>query len=92
MKRSIFLGFLTMISLVPTARVATQTDAGRGPITTAAAAPMSEGEVRKVDKGASKVTIKHGPLQNLDMPAMTMVFRVRDPAMPCSPRRRSMVH
>ena len=41
----------------------------------------SEGEVRKVDKDAQKITIKHGPLQNLDMPAMTMVFRVKDPAM-----------
>ena len=45
------------------------------------AAPMSEGEVRKVDKSAGKVTIKHGPLANLDMPSMTMVFRVKDPAM-----------
>lgn len=44
-------------------------------------APKSTGEVRKVDKGAGKVTIKHGPLENLDMPAMTMVFRVKDPAM-----------
>ena len=42
---------------------------------------MSEGEVRKVDKSAGKVTIKHGPLANLDMPSMTMVFRVKDPAM-----------
>lgn len=42
---------------------------------------LTEGEVRKVDKGASKVTIKHGPLKNLDMPAMTMVFQVKDPAM-----------
>lgn len=41
----------------------------------------SEGEVRKVDREASKVTLKHGPLANLDMPAMTMVFRVSDPAM-----------
>jgi Cu/Ag efflux protein CusF len=41
----------------------------------------SEGEVRKVDKDAKKITIKHGPLQNLDMPAMTMVFQVKDPAM-----------
>ena len=46
-----------------------------------AAAPMSEGEVRKIDKSAAKVTIKHGQLQNLDMPPMTMVFRVKDPAM-----------
>jgi Cu/Ag efflux protein CusF len=42
---------------------------------------LSDGEVRKVDKDAKKITIKHGPLQKLDMPAMTMVFQVRDPAM-----------
>lgn len=42
---------------------------------------LSEGEVRKVDKDARKLTIKHGPLKNLDMPPMTMVFQVRDPAM-----------
>ena len=51
------------------------------PTATTAAAPMNEGEVRKVDKSAGKVTIKHGPLANLDMPSMTMVFRVKDPAM-----------
>jgi Cu/Ag efflux protein CusF len=42
---------------------------------------LSEGEVRKVDKDAKKITIKHGPLANLDMPAMTMVFQVKEPAM-----------
>ena len=42
---------------------------------------LTEGEVRKVDKDAKKITIKHGPIQNLDMPAMTMVFQVKDPAM-----------
>jgi Cu(I)/Ag(I) efflux system protein CusF len=46
-----------------------------------ATASMAEGEVRKVDKEAGKVTIRHGELKNLDMPAMTMVFRVKDPAM-----------
>lgn len=46
-----------------------------------AAEDLSEGEVRKVDKGAGKLTIKHGPLVNLDMPPMTMVFRVKDPGM-----------
>ena len=45
------------------------------------AVALSEGEVRKVDKQAKKITIKHGPLHNLDMPAMTMVFQVKDPAM-----------
>lgn len=44
------------------------------------AAPMSEGVVKKIDKAASKVTISHGPLENLGMPAMTMVFRVKDVA------------
>ena len=42
---------------------------------------LSDGEVRKVDKDAKKITIRHGPLANLDMPAMTMVFRVKDPTM-----------
>ena len=42
---------------------------------------LSEGEVRKVDKDAKKITIKHGPLTNLDMPPMTMVFQVADPKM-----------
>jgi Cu(I)/Ag(I) efflux system periplasmic protein CusF len=48
---------------------------------TQASGAMAEGEVRKVDKDAKKITIKHGPLQRLDMPAMTMVFQVKDPAM-----------
>ena len=41
----------------------------------------TSGEVKKVDKGAGKVTVKHGRIENLDMPAMTMNFRVKDPAM-----------
>ena len=48
---------------------------------TPAAAPLSDGEVRKIDRSAGKITIKHGELRNLDMPAMTMVFRAKDPAM-----------
>ena len=48
---------------------------------TAGAAAMAEGEVRKVDKEAKKITLKHGPRLNLDMPPMTMVFQVADPAM-----------
>jgi Cu/Ag efflux protein CusF len=42
---------------------------------------LTEGEVRKVDNEARKLTIKHGAIVNLDMPAMTMVFQVKDPAM-----------
>ena len=42
---------------------------------------MTSGVVRKVDKRAGKVTIRHGPIVNLGMPQMTMIFRVKDPAM-----------
>ena len=42
---------------------------------------MTEGEVRKVDKENKKLTIKHGEIKNLDMPGMTMVFGVQEPAM-----------
>ena len=49
--------------------------------TSAAATALTEGEVRKVDKDAKKLTLRHGPIANLDMPGMTMVFRVKDPAV-----------
>lgn len=41
-------------------------------------APMSDGEVKKVDKETGRITLKHGPLENLGMPGMTMVFGVKD--------------
>jgi Cu(I)/Ag(I) efflux system periplasmic protein CusF len=44
-----------------------------------AAAVMTAGEVRKVDVEGAKVTIRHEPITNLDMPAMTMVFRASKP-------------
>jgi len=40
------------------------------------AAEYAKGEITKVDTAQKKVTIKHGELKNLDMPAMTMVFVV----------------
>ena len=42
---------------------------------------MTEAEVRKVDMDAKKVTLKHGPIKNLDMPGMTMVFQVKDASL-----------
>jgi Cu(I)/Ag(I) efflux system protein CusF len=45
------------------------------------AAPMTEGEVRKIDKEQGKVTLRHGPIDNLGMPGMTMIFKVADPKM-----------
>ena len=40
-----------------------------------------DAEVRKVDAAQGKLTLKHGEIKNLDMPPMTMVFRVADKAM-----------
>ncbi|MBC7499264.1 MAG: copper-binding protein [Herminiimonas sp.] len=45
------------------------------------AAVMSTGTIKKIDNEQAKMTISHGPLANLDMPAMTMVFRVAQPSM-----------
>jgi Cu(I)/Ag(I) efflux system protein CusF len=45
--------------------------------------PMADGEVRRVDKDAGKITLRHGPIkmENVDMEPMTMVFQVKDKAM-----------
>lgn len=47
---------------------------------TAATAAQTDGEIRKVDVAAQKLTVKHGRIENLGMSAMTMAYRVKDPA------------
>lgn len=44
-------------------------------------APLSDAEVKKVDKEQGKITLKHGPIENMGMPGMTMVFRVQNAGM-----------
>lgn len=46
-----------------------------------AAAQAFEGEVQRIDKAQGRITLRHGELKPLDMPPMTMIFRVADPAM-----------
>lgn len=46
-----------------------------------ASTTLADGEIKKVDKDTGKLTIQHGPLTNLNMPGMTMAFKVQDPAM-----------
>jgi len=57
------------------------TAAGLAAGATVAFAQMVDGEVTKVDESAGKITIKHGPMKQFDMDAMTMVFRAQDPAL-----------
>jgi Cu(I)/Ag(I) efflux system protein CusF len=49
----------------------------------AASAQSVNGEVKKIDEAANKITLKHGPIKSLDMmdEGMTMVFTVQDAAM-----------
>ncbi len=49
--------------------------------TVADTATLTDGEVRKVDAHAGRLTLRHGAIRNLDMPGMTMVFQVRDPGL-----------
>lgn len=69
--------FATSLIAVPGVQASDMPDATG----TSFAMEMSHGEVKGIDKEGGKLTIKHGELKNLGMPAMTMVFRVKDPAM-----------
>lgn len=42
---------------------------------------LAAGEIRKIDKEAGKVTLRHGVIKSIDMPPMTMVFVVKNPAL-----------
>ena len=77
------LAFVSLSALSLPASAANAHDAHHADAVVAADTPspvaaMSEGVVKKVDKVAGKLTLSHGPLRNLDMPAMTMVFRVKE--------------
>jgi Cu/Ag efflux protein CusF len=62
-------------------QAATAPAASQGASANAAAATFTDGLVRKIDKETKKITLKHGEIRNLDMPAMTMVFAVPDAAL-----------
>jgi Cu/Ag efflux protein CusF len=47
----------------------------------AADVALTDGTVKKVNKAAGKITLAHGPIENIGMGAMTMMFKVKDPAM-----------
>jgi len=83
---------LVLAALIAVPAWATNHQGGHGPhgdhgkpATAASAQPatgeMTDGEVRRVDKEASKLTLKHAEIKSLDMPAMTMVFVVKDKVM-----------
>lgn len=60
---------------------ATDHAAHHGAAADSAAAEPASGEVRRIDKAQQKITLRHGEIKSLDMPPMSMVFRVREPAV-----------
>lgn len=58
-----------------------QMNMDHGKMGMAAAPGMTDGEVRKIDKDAGKITIKHGEIKHMEMPGMTMVFVAKDKAL-----------
>lgn len=79
--RLITIATIASAAFTVNAQTAPATAADNSAHNPATAAPQSDGEVRKVDQEQSKVTLRHGPLANLEMPAMTMVFRAADPKL-----------
>lgn len=66
---------------IQTTQAQTQEKATQATSASQAMTEMIAGEVRKVDRDTRKITLRHGEIKQLDMPAMTMVFQVKDPAM-----------
>ena len=78
MKRMHCMAAFSLIASLATPAVAQATSHSTLHESARAQTALTSGEVRKVDKDAKKLTIRHEPILNLDMPAMTMVFQVRD--------------
>lgn len=92
MHKRIVLPILSLAAVAMTSMAQAQTAAGHdthhgaAAATTAAAsgassAELASGEVRRIDKAQSKITLRHGEIKSLDMPPMSMVFQVRDSAL-----------
>ena len=78
---STLAGLALVISALSSPALAQTGDPSKAPAASAAATETIDGEIKKVDKSTKKLTIKHGEIKSLEMPGMTMVFQVKDPAM-----------
>ncbi len=78
---AVFLSQLTPTASWAAAEHDDKHHAGKPAAADTGADTATDAEVRKVDKDTKKITLKHGEIKNLDMPAMTMVFQVKDIAL-----------
>ena len=83
-KIAVLAGFVISMALPRVAAVA-QTTANspdkQGNPTTDQSSDLTSGEIQKIDKDTGRLTIRHGEIRNLGMPAMTMVFATKDKSM-----------
>jgi len=80
MKKLVFVTVLALGAAAPTLAQHTGHGTPAKPAATAAAEPV-DGEIRRIDKARGTVLLKHGEIKNLNMGAMTMSFKLKDPAM-----------
>ena len=81
MKRFAYLLLATVALAAPAAFADEEHNHDKHGAQTSSAAKLTSGVVRKIDKDAGKISIAHDPIENLGMPKMTMVYRLKDPAM-----------
>ena len=79
--RKTLIATLSIALLAPLGVLADDAHPKTAAATSAGAGDLTDGEVRKIDLEAGKVTLKHADIKSLDMPAMTMVFVVKDKAL-----------
>ena len=80
--KSVALSLVALALVLPVSLPAlAQGHAGHGSMGAAQSAPKIDGEIRKIDKNAGKLTIKHGEIKQMGMPPMTMMFPVKDKAL-----------
>jgi len=80
MKRLFGAACALWLATAATAQVPAHDHAAHAPAAASAAVALTEGLVRKIDRDAAQLTLRHGPITNLNMGAMTMVFKVADRA------------
>lgn len=81
MKRFVFAAVTAGLLVVPSLSKASGDHGSHQASQSAKVVEFTDGEIRKIDAEAGKLTIKHGEIKNLEMPPMTMVFYVKDKAL-----------
>jgi len=81
MKTALIAAALALAVAAPAFAQHDHSSHGTAAATKTAAEVVNTGEVKRINKDTKKITIAHGPLTGFDMPAMTMAFPVKDPAM-----------